>query len=1700
MSSVWQMKPKGSLLGLFCALVIAISSCSVSPEAESSEKVQGVTAVAPNAFSTSDYSSVLKMAVDFYDANKCGKNVAADNVFSWRGACHTSDGSDVGLDLTGGYHDAGDHVKFHMPGAFSASMLAWALYENKAVFDSIGYTTKLLSTLKYFSDYFLKCHPNANTYYYQVGDGGSDHSYWGPPENQSGSRVTKFKADLSNKSSDVSGQTAASLALMYLLYKDIDATYAAKCLQAAKELYAIATSQMGLSQQESYYITYSFYDDLSWAAIWLSIATADQSYLANIKTWVSYTIGSNESKLKNIWALCWDDMYEAVFIKMAQLTGDQFYKDAAEWNIDYWTGKIKPSNAIVTTTPGGLRWLNNWGALRYTMGGVCSAMMYFKQSGDTSLKTWAGTQIDYMLGSNPRNMSYVIGFGSNYPKQPHHRAANPSQGNASYVLKGALVGGPDRNDNYTDSVHQYEYSEVALDYNANLVGALAAYVSALGGFNSSTSSVITTSSSSVSSTSSVNGDNTGKAYAYGLPGVYGDEDAYMQAQYVEWKGQYITASGAGGALRVQRDAGTSFDTVSEGIGYGMILAAVYNDQPTFDGLFKYSLKYRNANKMMLWQIDQYGNVIGSGGATDADEDIAFALVYASKKWGNSGSINYGSEATSLINALMAYCVEPGTYVLKPGDSFGGTSIYNPSYFAPSFFRVFKAHTGDSRWDNVIATGYAILDKIQQLNAGTGFSPDWCTAAGQNCGKSYELGYDAIRVPYRIGLDWSWYGNTQARDVNNKFIKFFDSKGTTNTLRDGYTITGTVTGQWWSPTFASMIASAAMSTNDLAVARKWYDISKNKQDPYTNPYHYFGSCLRMLNLTYMTGNLQDPVNGNLSSSSAVSVSSRSSSKSSTGNTSSSVSSGGSNSSGYKGRLTGVNWFGFETSNFAPHGLWSRDYKSMLKQIKDLGFNHIRLPWCNAMLSGSANGISFGDQADAYTGLNGLNLDLKGLTPLQIMDKIVDEANKLGLGIVLDNHSKASDGYMVETLWYTAAYSEQKWIDDWVMLVNRYKSFPNVIGADLKNEPHGRTNGGMTPPATWGYNDAYYGNTDWKATAEKCGQAILAVNPNIMIIIEGIELHNNINAWWGGNLSGVKDDPITGIPGGNLVYSPHEYGPEVYPQPWFSDPTFPANMQEIWDIRWWFIHKENIAPLYFGEFGIKEATAADPSTVGYKWFTTLLALMGKNSHWAFWCMNPNSGDTGGILMDDWVTVNPKKYALIKPYLAMYDEGTSSSSTTTSSSKSSKSSVVVSSVSSSSVSSASSTTITTYVDVPAKIEAESYAAMSGIQTESCSDAGGGSDVGWVDTGDWLEYGINVTSSGSYTIELRTADSLSSGAIDILIDGVKKASFAVPNTGGWQTWTTIQGSVTLTEGHHILRVSAAASPWNLNWINLYKTGTSSASSTSSSTSSSVSGVSIPAKIEAESYTAMSGIQTESCAEGSLNVGWVDTGDWLEYNISVATAGEYTVSYRVASQNNGGKIDFLCDGLTLSSTTIPATGGWQSWVSITTKVNLTAGSHKIRLYASGSPWNLNYIDITSDGGSNGSSSSSSSAGQPAANFTLNSWNCNVQSGGCVIWNGGVGNFNPGQWIAFNNVQLSTGYNNFSIQYSTAQSGSLALRLDSATGITLATINYASTGGWNNYTWTGTSMNPSIAQGTHTIYIVSLTGAANLGQITINNY
>lgn len=327
-----------------------------------------------------------------------------------------------------------------------------------------------------------------------------------------------------------------------------------------------------------------------------------------------------------------------------------------------------------------------------------------------------------------------------------------------------------------------------------------------------------------------------------------------------------------------------------------------------------------------------------------------------------------------------------------------------------------------------------------------------------------------------------------------------------------------------------------------------------------------------------------------------------------------------SSGRVVRLTGVNWFGMETGTFAPHGLWARNWEDMLDHIAELGFNTIRLPFSNQL---------FDPKSQRTEGVDyKLNPDLKGLSGLAVMDKIVEGAGKRGLKVILDRHRPGIEAQ--SNLWYTDRYPEKRWIDDWKMLASRYRGNDTVIGADLHNEPHGE--------ATWGTGDL---KTDWRLAAERAGNAVLSVNPDLLIIVEGVERVGNDSFWWGGNLKGALEYPVRLSVPNRLVYSAHDYGPGVYRQSWFDAPDFPANMSGIWRDHWGYLVEKDIAPVLIGEFGGRSVGKDLEGT----WQRALSSYIKQHGlSYTYWSLNPNSGDTGGVLLDDWKTVDKAKHQML------------------------------------------------------------------------------------------------------------------------------------------------------------------------------------------------------------------------------------------------------------------------------------------------------------------------------------------------------------------------------------------------------------------------------------------------------------------------
>jgi endo-1,4-beta-D-glucanase Y len=325
-------------------------------------------------------------------------------------------------------------------------------------------------------------------------------------------------------------------------------------------------------------------------------------------------------------------------------------------------------------------------------------------------------------------------------------------------------------------------------------------------------------------------------------------DADVMTAWAVYKQKMIVSDG-GSRLRVQR-LENSNDIVSEGIAYGMLFAVYMNDKPTFDGIWAYAqAHFRSDTRLMSWHLNADGSFNNSGGdgsqnATDADEDMAFALVMAERQWGG-----YQAAATAMINAIMQYEVD-GSNVLKPGNNFGGSNETNPSYFAPAYYRVFAQVTGNTRWMQVIDTSYTVLEAC--ANDQTGLVPDWCNASGQALRNSI-YSFDATRTPFRIAQDACWNNEARAISYVNRVATFFDGVGPTN-IKNGYQLDGTATGTFLIPSFAGPAAVSGMPGSHSNLMLQIYGlVSGVIKGGTSSSYNYYNASWGLMSVMMMTGN-------------------------------------------------------------------------------------------------------------------------------------------------------------------------------------------------------------------------------------------------------------------------------------------------------------------------------------------------------------------------------------------------------------------------------------------------------------------------------------------------------------------------------------------------------------------------------------------------------------------------------------------------------------------------------------------------------------------------------------------------------------------------------------------------------------------------------------------------------------------------------
>ncbi|MBX2990027.1 MAG: T9SS type A sorting domain-containing protein [Bacteroidetes bacterium] len=330
---------------------------------------------------------------------------------------------------------------------------------------------------------------------------------------------------------------------------------------------------------------------------------------------------------------------------------------------------------------------------------------------------------------------------------------------------------------------------------------------------------------------------------------------HAQQSYLSWKNNYVTSSGACGFRRVLFNDMNS--TYSEGIGYGMLLAANFDDQPLFDDLWRYYVANLDQYGLMHWWIGNNCQVLGINAATDADEDVAFALLLADKQWCSTGPLNYRQLAVTQINRIYQRQVERNTYVLKPGDTWGGSNVTNPSYFAPAYYRAFREATGNAAWDSVITKCYQILNNAAHPT--TGLVPDWCQANGLPAsGFAYYYYYDATRTPWRIALDYLWFGDERAKAFCEKISSFARNIGSVN-IGEGYQIDGSPMGSAHINVFVGPFGAGAMGTGApfQAFCDSAYEDNVATVPQFVNG-NYYNYSLRTLTLFLQTGNFFNPL--------------------------------------------------------------------------------------------------------------------------------------------------------------------------------------------------------------------------------------------------------------------------------------------------------------------------------------------------------------------------------------------------------------------------------------------------------------------------------------------------------------------------------------------------------------------------------------------------------------------------------------------------------------------------------------------------------------------------------------------------------------------------------------------------------------------------------------------------------------------------
>lgn len=469
-----------------------------------------------------NYAEALQKSMFFYEAQQAG-TLPEWNFVSWRADSMLKEDGTPSDIIDGGWFDAGDHLKFALTNAYSASVLSWGLIEYKDAVQKAGLYDLYLKNLKWGLDYVAAC-DLGDKVIGTIGEDGFDHVWYGSPE------VYMRKFNLKNNTEErpydtitnctTVAEMAAAMAGGYIVFKDEDPETAKSYLKHAESLFKLANDvwkEKGMDANDDQGIQGKYYptkngegpwcvDELFYAANWMYMATGEQSYLDMCeKEYIpQFPKESQSTDWKYTWGFCWDDTSQGAALLYAINTGKQEWIDHVSHHLDYWISGYNGKS--IENTPDGMPVLQSWGVLRYAEATAFLAKLasdtIYKDDAQLSEKynSWAKKMMDYAFGDNDLGLCYVVGMGEKNPVNIHHRGASgihddhwnelgtpvPEEDDGwqreyAHVLYGALEGGPNQDGSFKDDNGSYTNTEVAIDYNAGYTAALCAFLDDYGG-------------------------------------------------------------------------------------------------------------------------------------------------------------------------------------------------------------------------------------------------------------------------------------------------------------------------------------------------------------------------------------------------------------------------------------------------------------------------------------------------------------------------------------------------------------------------------------------------------------------------------------------------------------------------------------------------------------------------------------------------------------------------------------------------------------------------------------------------------------------------------------------------------------------------------------------------------------------------------------------------------------------------------------------------------------------------------------------------------------------------------------------------------------------------------------------------------------------------------------------------------------------